>query len=82
MDQLLNEREAAKFMRISVQLLRKWRASGRGPEHIKLGKCVRYHMHDIERFIASQRSSSIDRYGEPGAEGSADIVGQVKPCVK
>lgn len=56
MQQLLNEREAAKLLRISVQLLRKWRANGRGPEHIKLGTCVRYSIEDIERYISSQRS--------------------------
>jgi len=56
MEDLLNERETAKKLRISVQLLRKWRANGTGPEHIKLGKCVRYSESDIERYIASQRS--------------------------
>jgi hypothetical protein len=52
---LLNEHEAAKLLRVSVQLLRKWRASGSGPEHIKLGKCVRYSVRDVEGFIASKR---------------------------
>jgi predicted DNA-binding transcriptional regulator AlpA len=50
---LLNEHEAAKLLRVSVQLLRKWRANRTGPEHIKLGKCVRYAFSDVERFIAS-----------------------------
>ena len=59
MEQLLKEQEAAKLLRISVQLLRKWRAQGEGPKHIKLGKCVRYSLDDIERYIASLRSSTI-----------------------
>jgi hypothetical protein len=50
---LLNEREAAKLLRVSVQLLRKWRSNHNGPEHIKLGKCVRYRRRDVENFIAS-----------------------------
>ena len=50
---LLNEHEAAKLLRVSVHLLRKWRASRTGPEHIKLGKCVRYTFGDVEGFIAS-----------------------------
>jgi hypothetical protein len=58
MEQLFNERETAKVLRISVQLLRKWRANGKGPEHIKLGKCVRYSIGDIERYISSQRSGA------------------------
>jgi hypothetical protein len=57
MEQLLNEREAAKLLRISVQLLRKWRANGTGPEHIKLG--VRYSTCDIERYISAQRSGAV-----------------------
>jgi hypothetical protein len=57
---LMNEREAAKTLRVSVQLLRKWRSSGDGPNHIKLGKCVRYAVRDIEEFIAKQRSGGID----------------------
>ena len=59
---LLNEREAAKVLRISVQLLRKWRANGAGPQLIKLGKCVRYSSDDIEQYISSQRSATV-----PGA---------------
>jgi len=55
--QLLNEHEAAKFLRVSVQLLRKWRGNGTGPQHIKLAKCVRYEVADLARYIASNRSS-------------------------
>ena len=50
---LLNESEAAKLLRVSVQLLRKWRAHGDGPEHIKLGKCVRYCRIDVDGYISS-----------------------------
>jgi hypothetical protein len=56
---LLKEHEVAKLFRVSVQLLRKWRANGDGPEHVKLGKCVRYHPDDIERYISSQRTSRL-----------------------
>ena len=65
MEQLLNEREAAKLLGVSVQLLRKWRVNGGGPAHIKLQKCVRYSLPDIENHIASRR-----RRGE----GSEDHV--------
>ena len=59
MENLLNEREAAKVMKVSVQLLRKWRASGTGPRYIKLGKCIRYSMADLEHYIASHRSTAL-----------------------
>ena len=54
--QLLNEHEAAALLRVSVQLLRKWRATGAGPGHIKLGKCVRYAVNDVQGFIESLKS--------------------------
>jgi hypothetical protein len=55
--QLLNERETAKFLRVSVQLLRRWRGNGTGPQHIKLSKCVRYEVGELARFIAPNRSN-------------------------
>jgi predicted DNA-binding transcriptional regulator AlpA len=54
---LLKEDEAAKLLCVSVQLLRKWRANGTGPEHIKLGKCVRYSRIDVDGFISSMKQA-------------------------
>ena len=59
MEQLLNEREAAKLLQVSVQLLRKWRARGKDPRYIKLGRCVRYSAEEIERYILTQRSNPV-----------------------
>lgn len=54
--QMLDERQAAAVLKLSVQLLRKWRAQWakgerQGPEFIYLGKCVRYSVSGIERFL-------------------------------
>ena len=38
MEQLLNEKDAARRLDVSVQLLRKWRATRIGPVHMKLGE--------------------------------------------
>jgi predicted site-specific integrase-resolvase len=59
MDQLLNEKDAAKRLGVSVQLLRKWRATRVGPVHMKLGRCVRYSLPDLERFADAQRIGQI-----------------------
>jgi predicted DNA-binding transcriptional regulator AlpA len=48
---LLKERDAAKRLGLSVQTLRKWRAKGEGPRHVKLGKAVRYPVAEIDRFV-------------------------------
>lgn len=53
MEKLLTERETAELLRISVQLLRKWRASGTGLKHKKLGKCVRYSLDEVKRYLSS-----------------------------
>lgn len=58
---LLNEHETAKLLRVSVQLLRKWRGNGTGPEHVKLGKCVRYSRNDVEIFVAGLKADAHAR---------------------
>jgi predicted DNA-binding transcriptional regulator AlpA len=60
----LTEREAAKRLRVSVQLLRKWRAKKGGPRYLKLGgKCIRYTAEDIEGYIQSQRQEGAEMPG-------------------
>ncbi len=54
MEILVTERETARILQVSVQLVRKWRANGPGPRSIKLGMCVRYRPADSEEFISSQ----------------------------
>lgn len=58
---LLNEHETAELLRVSVQLLRKWRANGAGPEHVKLGKCVRYSRTDVESFVVALKADAHAR---------------------
>jgi predicted DNA-binding transcriptional regulator AlpA len=50
----LKERDAAKRLGLSVQKLRKWRATGEGPRHIKMGKSVRYPVEEIAAFIRAR----------------------------
>jgi hypothetical protein len=46
-----DERFAASYLGISVQTLRNWRKSQRGPRFRKLGKCVRYSTDDLLAFV-------------------------------
>jgi hypothetical protein len=55
MDELLNELQTARILKVSVQLLRKLRAAGGGPEYIKVGRCVRYTLSGIESYINSHK---------------------------
>ena len=48
LDRLIDEHQAAAFLRVSVSTLRGWRVSGRGPRWIKLsGNCVRYRRREL-----------------------------------
>lgn len=49
---LLDERQLAALLRVSVSTLRNWRVGRRGPPFVKLGlRAVRYRVADVERFI-------------------------------
>ncbi len=57
--QLLTEREAAAFLRVSVKTLQSWRLQGKPPRFIKLSRCVRYRFDDLIGFLdASGRNST------------------------
>jgi Helix-turn-helix domain len=56
--QLVTEVQAAKMLAVSVAALRRWRREKRGPEFTRLERCVRYSIHDIERFLKDNSSSN------------------------
>ena len=58
---LVNEKEAAKFLGLSVRTLQAWRLQGKGPKWKKLGRAVRYALPDLEAFLeACTRTSTSD----------------------
>jgi predicted DNA-binding transcriptional regulator AlpA len=49
---LLNEKDAANHLALSVHTLRRWRVLGHGPRFLKIGtKAVRYAVADLEDFM-------------------------------
>lgn len=53
---LLNERQAAERLGLSVKALQKWRFVGIGLPYVKLGtKSVRYDENDIAAYIQACR---------------------------
>ena len=60
---LLNEREAAGRLGLSVKTLRRWRWAGHPPAFIKIGRAVRYDPAEIEAFIAAGRRVSTSDLG-------------------
>ena len=51
---LWTEERAARFLCVAPGTLRQWRAKGRGPAFVKIGKNVFYRDTDLDAFIASQ----------------------------
>jgi predicted DNA-binding transcriptional regulator AlpA len=48
---LLNERELARMLSVSVSLVQKWRVRGEGPVPIRIGRNVRYSQATVAKFI-------------------------------
>jgi len=60
--EFLEPREAADHLGgVPVQTLARWRSEGAGPPWIKLVGRVRYDVHDLEAWIASQRRQTAQR---------------------
>lgn len=55
MNELLDERQAAKSLGCSVGMMRKFRLLGCGPAFCKIGRLVRYRQADLEAFITANR---------------------------
>jgi hypothetical protein len=48
--QLLNEREAAQRLAVSVAALRRWRREKRGPPFTRIERCIRYDDRLLEGY--------------------------------
>lgn len=54
--ELINERQAAAYLGVSVATLRRWRRLGKPPAWVKLGdKLVRYRACELERFVSANQ---------------------------
>lgn len=61
---VLNEREAAQYIGMSMSFLRQSRMEGKreshtpGPPFLKLGKAVRYLITDLDQWLAQNRQGA------------------------
>lgn len=62
---LMNDRNAAQLLGLSVSSLRRWRTEGKGPKIVRVGPLVRYRLSDLIAYI---EHAVVD----PAAEGKAD----------
>lgn len=66
---LLTESEISERLRVTVSTVRRWRRLGCGPHFVRLGRCVRYALDDLTRYI-EQHTCTSTRGG--GSGGVAD----------
>jgi predicted DNA-binding transcriptional regulator AlpA len=53
-DVLLEPKEAAAFLRVSISWMAKARATNNGPPFVRIGRCVRYSKAALLRWLKSQ----------------------------
>lgn len=68
---LLDTREAAQRLNVSVSCMAKWRISGFGPKFCKLGKAVRYRVADLDEFVAKSSATSTVTAGGASLGGDS-----------
>lgn len=57
---LLDEREAARQLKLSVSTLQQRRFKRKDPAYVRIGRSVRYRMEDLEEFISKSRIRPMD----------------------
>jgi len=53
---LLNEREVAQMLSVSVATVRRWRLLRQGPRFLKVSASVRYRPEDVDGWLDSRPS--------------------------
>lgn len=55
----MTEAQAATYVCLSQETLRRWRAEGRGPAYQKLGRSVRYLRSELDAWQHRQRQRTV-----------------------
>ena len=56
----IGQRELARRWGLSIGTLTRWRAQGRGPSWVRIGKQIRYRMQDVQDYELAQRKDQKD----------------------
>jgi predicted DNA-binding transcriptional regulator AlpA len=72
MESLLNQKQVARVLGVSVRTLERHRVAGTGPRWARLGRLVRYRQSDLTAWVDSNlRSSTSEIVVSPRPTGSA-----------
>ncbi|MBX9720855.1 MAG: helix-turn-helix domain-containing protein [Candidatus Obscuribacterales bacterium] len=61
---LVNEKQAAEMMGLSISWFRQIRVTGGGPPFIKVGNAVRYKVSDLESWLDNRRIHHTTEWSE------------------
>jgi predicted DNA-binding transcriptional regulator AlpA len=68
MDSLIDPKQAAPILGLSVRTLERHRLAGTGPRYVRLGRLVRYRQQDLVDFVdrnlrrsTAEESTATDR---------------------
>lgn len=73
-DRLINERQVADLVGVSVATVRRWRIHSRGPRYLKIGALVRYCPRAVRYWLNAQPTGGDPDFarvlpqGSPGEE--------------
>ena len=68
---LLTEKEAAALLHVTVKGVQSWRYRGNGPRFVKVGRCVRYRLEDLQAFVLAALRTSTSDPGPPAPPSPA-----------
>jgi hypothetical protein len=58
LEAVLNEKQAAEFLSVSVRTLQAWRVRGVPPPFVKIGRAVRYQRRALLKFLEQHTVTS------------------------
>lgn len=61
---LLTEPQAAAILGIAPRTLRAWREQGRAPQHINLGRFIRYSPSAVTAYIMKRQAETMQQEGK------------------
>lgn len=60
-DDLLDEKDVAAWLKMSVRTVQAWRVSGAGPRFVRLNRAVRYRRADVLDYLTRRTVASTSQ---------------------
>ncbi|HAU29489.1 MAG TPA: hypothetical protein DCW68_05180 [Rhodospirillaceae bacterium] len=83
---MLNEKEAASYLRHSIRALQKWRLNGGGPIFVKISRrSIRYRRRDLRAWVEARLRQDTTHTSPPmdhlsGSDDGAAPDGRSRRC--